>query len=75
MESIINSIYEHVESLEDIQFFVQYASKVLPTNPEDANGEIIWKNIVELQSDLIQKRNVRVLFLPCLVYLLTADMC
>lgn len=56
VEDINNSIYEHVLSLEDIQFFVQYASKVLPINPDDANGELIWNNIVELQSELIAKR-------------------
>lgn len=60
VEDINNSIYEHVLSLEDIQFFVQYASKVLPVNPDDANGELIWNNIVELQSELIAKREVSV---------------
>jgi Leucine-rich repeat (LRR) protein len=58
VEEINNSIYEHVLSLEDIQFFVQYASKVLPTNPDNAKGELIWNNIVELQSELISKREV-----------------
>ena len=58
VENIINSIYEHVHSLEDIQFFVQYASKALPVNPDDARGELIWQNIVQLQNELTAKREV-----------------
>lgn len=56
VEDIINSIYDHVLSLEDIQFFVQYASKVLPVNPDDATGQVIWANIVDLQDELTAKR-------------------
>ena len=61
VEKIIYSIYDNVLSLEDIQFFVQYASKVLPVNPDDATGETIWENILELQSELIAKREVKLM--------------
>jgi hypothetical protein len=59
VEAVINSIYEHVLSLEDIQFFVKYASQVLPATPAQCNGEIVWKNILDLQAELTGKRNVR----------------
>lgn len=58
VEKMINSIYDNVLSLEDIQFFVQYASKVLPVTPEAATGENIWNNILELQHELVAKREV-----------------
>ena len=53
---LIDSIYEHVLSLEDIVFFVQYAKEVLPPTAVEANGELIWKNILNLQQDLTNKR-------------------
>ena len=53
---LIDSIYEHVLTLEDIIFFVQYAKEVLPPTSEEANGELIWKNILNLQEDLTNKR-------------------
>ena len=65
MENIINSIYEHVLPLEDIQFFVQYASKVLPVNPEDANGALVWQNILTLQQELTAKREVNLYAFIC----------
>ena len=60
VENVITSIYEHVLSLEDIQFFVKYASQVLPATPAGANGAVVWKNILDLQEELTNKRNVRV---------------
>ncbi len=60
---LLDSIYEHVKSLEDIQFLVQYAPLVLPQEPSDANGDRIWHNILDLQDDLIQKREASVVTL------------
>lgn len=60
VENVINSIYEHVLSLEDIQFFVKYASQVLPPTPAGANGAVVWKNILDLQQELTSKRNAAI---------------
>jgi hypothetical protein len=57
--TLIDSIYEHVKSLEDMQFLVQYATSVFPPEVKDANGDKIWHNILDLQDDLIQKREVQ----------------
>jgi len=57
---VIDSIYEHVLSLEDIIFFVQYAKDVLPSTADEANGELIWKNILNLQDDLTNKRETAI---------------
>ena len=39
-----------------MQFLVHYATKLLPENVMNATGEIIWQNILELQSELSLKR-------------------
>jgi hypothetical protein len=57
---LIDSIYQYVLSLEDIEFLIQYATKVFPGTVKEANGESVWHNILELQDDLIQKREVSV---------------
>lgn len=57
VEGTIHSIYEHVKSLEDIQFFVKYAAQILPPNPVDATGEVVWENILNLQATLTAKRD------------------
>ncbi len=60
VENILSAIYNHVHLLEDIEFFVKYASQILPPNPEEAlKGELIWSNILELQGQLTEKRDVR----------------
>lgn len=56
--TLLDSIYKHVESLEDIQFLVKFAPQVLPAEPEKANGSIIWTNILSLQAELTQQREV-----------------
>jgi hypothetical protein len=56
--TLIDSIFQSVKSLEDMIFLVQYASQVLPKNVSDANGERIWQNILDLQDELIHKREV-----------------
>lgn len=74
---MIHSIFQHVASLEDMQFLVKYAAQVLfqykyltissicarlqqvfPPSPDEANGEIIWNNILSLQRELTTKREV-----------------
>lgn len=60
VEQVISSIYNTVSLLEDIEFLIKYAVQILPSTPEEAlNGELVWKNIVSLQSQLTQKRQVR----------------
>lgn len=56
--ALLDSIYAHVQSLEDIQFLVKYARQVLPPKPEDANGKVVWGNILTLQAELTQQREV-----------------
>jgi hypothetical protein len=56
--TLIDSIFQSVHSLEDMIFLVQYASQVLPKNVSEANGERIWQNILDLQDELIHKREV-----------------
>lgn len=58
--ALLDSIYEYVDTLEDIQFLVQYATQVLPANVEEASGAAIWDNILALQTDLTYKRNASV---------------
>ncbi len=56
--TLIDSIFEHVKLLEDMQFLVQYSTLLFPPEVKDANGDRIWHNILDLQDDLIQKREV-----------------
>jgi len=55
---LLDSIYLSVQSLEDMQFLVQYASQLLPPDPAHATGEAVWYNILELQQELTTKREV-----------------
>lgn len=57
--ALLDSIYQHVHLLEDVQFLVQYAPQVLPPSVPEASGERIWQNIEALQADLTAKREVR----------------
>lgn len=60
VESVIHSIFQHVAKLEDMQFLVKYASQVFPPSPGDAEGALIWKNILRLQGELTDKREAAV---------------
>lgn len=57
--TLLDSIYANVHLLEDVQFLVQYAPQVLPPAVQEATGERIWANILALQQDLNNKREVR----------------
>ena len=57
IEAMIKGIYEHVLTLEDVQFLVKYAKQVMPENPSIVTGKLIWDNILDLQNELIEKRN------------------
>lgn len=56
--ALLDSIYANVHLLEDVQFLVQYAPQVLPPTVQEASGERIWANILALQEDLSNKREV-----------------
>ena len=58
---LIDSIYAYVHLLEDIQFLIQYAVQVLPPTVAEASGEVIWGNILALQEELTNKREVEFL--------------
>ena len=73
--ALLDSIYLCVESLEDMQFLVQYAVQVLPAQVGDASGSKIWQNIVELQTDLTNKREVCLLIVELLYSNLTVYFC
>lgn len=60
---LLDEIYDHVKLLEDIQFLVQYAVKIFPENVQEATGERVWHNILDLQDDLIRKREASVMAL------------
>lgn len=60
---LLDGIYEFVKSLEDIQFLVQYAVKVLPEDVHEATGERVWLNILDLQDELIKKREASIITL------------
>jgi len=57
---LLDGIYKNVHLLEDVQFLVQYAPQVLPPTVPEASGERIWANILALQEDLTNKREVTV---------------
>ena len=61
--TLLDSIFQHVLLLEDVQFLCQYAPQVLPNEPSGANGQVIWDNICALQQELTQKREASVLSL------------
>lgn len=58
VENIIDSIYQHVHSLEDIQFLIKYASEVFPSVVSQCSGDMVWENILKLQAELTAKRQV-----------------
>eukprot|EP01039_Chlorochromonas_danica_P006431 gene6431-7093_t len=57
---LIDSIYANVETLEDMQFLVQYASTIFPPEHKGLTGQTVWQNILSLQDDLIHKREAAV---------------
>jgi hypothetical protein len=57
IEAMILSIYEHVASLEDVQFLVKYARQVMPEGPKTVTGLMVWNNILALQKELTDKRD------------------
>lgn len=60
VEAILKAIYDHVLALEDIEFLIKYSSQILPPSYSDAkDGERIWNNLTNLQTDMTTKRQVR----------------
>jgi len=57
IEAMIKSIYEHVATLEDVQFLVKYARQVMPESPKSVTGLMVWENILALQKELTDKRD------------------
>ena len=56
--SMIESIFIHVKSLEDMQFLLKYATHVLPEKPFNDVGPSLWVDILTLQDELTAKRKV-----------------
>lgn len=49
---IVDGILQAVKALEDVQFFVAYATKLLPSDPLLATGETVWRSLLDLQTSL-----------------------
>ncbi|CAN0008701.1 unnamed protein product, partial [Ascophyllum nodosum] len=57
VEGYIAFIYrQQVKPLEDIQFIVRRASKILPPNPEDITGEGVERSMLALQKEMTDER-------------------
>jgi hypothetical protein len=72
VETVISSIFKSVSSLEDMQFLVKYAAQVFPPSPDEARGDLIWSNIIALQQDLRDKRQVTSYHFPLQLTLIFA---
>lgn len=62
---MLDGIYAHVATLEDVQFLVKYAVQILPNDPATVTGEVVWSNLLELQRDLTAKREAAIGTLRC----------
>jgi len=57
---MLDGIYRCVASLEDIQFLVKYATQILPNDPAQVTGELVWSNLLALQAELTAKREAAI---------------
>lgn len=57
---MLDAIYRNVRTLEDIQFLVKYAVRIMPADPATLTGELVWNNLVALQGDLTAARDAAV---------------
>lgn len=56
---MITSIYQHVSTLEDIQFLLKYATSIFPQSPDNTDcGLLVLSNILQMQGELTMKRQV-----------------
>jgi Leucine-rich repeat (LRR) protein len=60
IERMLKSIYDCVSSLPDIQFLVKYAKQVMPEDPMQVEGSLVWDNILTFQAELTSKRNTAI---------------
>jgi len=56
IDCMIEGIYNHVLSLEDIQHLVKYVADIMPAKPEDVKGPLVWRNLLAHQALLTEKR-------------------
>lgn len=56
IDAMIEGIYKHVISLEDIQHLVKYAADIMPNEPSAVTGAVVWKSLLEHQTMLTAKR-------------------
>jgi len=56
VEDIVKSIYSQVKQLEDIQFLIKEASRILPAKVSDITGERVFQAIKLLQITMQQDR-------------------
>ena len=56
VEGIVHDIYREVHDLEDIQFLIRYAPRLLPPNAEEITGELVAQAITNLQAQQAKER-------------------
>uniref|UniRef100_A0A7S3XPP2 Uncharacterized protein n=1 Tax=Heterosigma akashiwo TaxID=2829 RepID=A0A7S3XPP2_HETAK len=58
VEGYIRSIYEHMDTVENVKFIIQYAKKIMPEKPEDITGELVYSSMLRHQEVLTQNRQI-----------------
>ncbi len=56
IDKMLAGIYNCVASLEDIQHLVKYSIEIMPPEPADVTGPLVWNNLLDHQALLTAKR-------------------
>ena len=56
VEGMVHDIYREVHDLEDIKFLIFFATKLFPATAAEVTGELIWQNIIDLQTLMAKER-------------------
>ena len=56
VEGMVHDIYREVHDLEDIKFLIFFATKLFPATAAEVTGELIWQNIIDLQTQMAKER-------------------
>ena len=60
IDTMLTGIYQNVSSLEDIEHLVQYVVEIMPPEPADVTGPLVWKNLLAHQALLTAKRQAAI---------------
>mmetsp|Transcript_16873 Transcript_16873/g.21907 ORF Transcript_16873/g.21907 Transcript_16873/m.21907 type:complete len:400 (-) Transcript_16873:55-1254(-) len=58
VEGYISSIYTKMDTVENVEFIIQYAKQIMPKSPEDITGELILQSMLDFQQKLTIDRQV-----------------